>query len=1019
MADEPPKKGAKIINLWQRMTETRDKAAPPRAPNVAFNRDYLARLLEISHYDDATNALRPMEANERGDLFDALITLRVLPSANPSPESSRRKRGVGFLAHLETPYDLLLMVACHVGFAVDAARAERVLGLLAADAAPFKLGEAIASTWQRFGILPDIARAVSAGMPLSPAARVSARRLLEMYRAKTDLQEIAAADRFGQMLLTLAGEAEGNDFFSRMRRLPPPRAVDVGAYLPMLDGLAPVIAEAKTLLAEIRAQYDNPTLPASWLNDAGLYRQRFGGWGDGKTVLATFGWWRGDSETRRGRRIDDADFVRQRNDWVAAETLDVATLRDAIGRGGDGMPQVFSREAVPDLDAFSFEGADPDGQLLNRLVTLDGPRPDAVWLAECSRQIGRIGGDRVVTGLSRWLSHLDPANAERIDWLAAGRCSRLATFWRNNLKSMFRSHGLDEQTGRSVLAKDRQMLSQAALHFVNDCWVLFASGDTWDSRLIAAAKEQADKAMQAGISDNNATILHGIAWALTHVEHPDRVALLEFIGRHAAVSRQRKARSEPAALAAVEALGRIGGRDSLFALARLRQLAAGRVLRAKIDGLLVSLAGQAGLTDDDIDELTLPDAGLGGDGRRSVTEGSAIVTLRITGGGDIAFSYRSARVADHPDVDGIPEPGLPRALVAARHEIARQLPVIARRLELSWRQGRSWSLADWRQRYLDNPLAATVARRLVWRLESADGETMDVLPAEGGVLLGPDGAAVAADAAVTVRLWHPMVDSTSGIAAWRRLMRDHGIRQPFPQAWRPVYDLPEAQRALGPWSTRFAGHMLHRPRLVAILSGWGWVADGDGRLRLPLPAYGIVAEYPLQEAADGVTTGSVAFLALPATPLATPQVPPLALSEVLLDLDRAIAASTVAADRFWTAQDTASAHSLSQYPGAADYRRHFDERDQGALLAMRREVLATVLPELPFARQCQLTERELVVHGPAGDCAIHLVHGGIRALSAQTAPDVSAVPDERSLPFVGDEKLPIILGKARRLAEGN
>src|SRR5205823_1700799 len=111
--------------------------------------------------------------------------------------------------------------------------------------------------------------------------------------------------------------------------------------------------------------------------------------------------------------------------------------------------------------------------------------------------------------------------------------------------------------------------------------------------------------------------------------------------------------------------------------------------------------------------------------------------------------------------------------------------------------------------------------------------------------------------------------------------------------------------------------------------------------RLLLPAFGVAAEFwfsgvgaPSEPKDDYgapnyeyVTTDRLVFHALDATgsvvvdaPLPLDEVPAMAFSETLCDLETAIDASSVAADRFWTDRGAGASMPVSELPGAGRYR---------------------------------------------------------------------------------------------------
>ncbi|MEU4835761.1 DUF4132 domain-containing protein, partial [Streptosporangium sp. NPDC023615] len=104
-----------------------------------------------------------------------------------------------------------------------------------------------------------------------------------------------------------------------------------------------------------------------------------------------------------------------------------------------------------------------------------------------------------------------------------------------------------------------------------------------------------------------------------------------------------------------------------------------------------------------------------------------------------------------------------------------------------------------------------VTDRLIWEFEVAPG----VWRAELGLSV-PD---------VPVRLWHPARASEEEVRAWREVVRDREVRQPYKQAFREVYLLTPAEEETATCSDRFAGRVVDYRRLRALFRRRGWRSD--------------------------------------------------------------------------------------------------------------------------------------------------------------------------------------------------
>ena len=89
-------------------------------------------------------------------------------------------------------------------------------------------------------------------------------------------------------------------------------------------------------------------------------------------------------------------------------------------------------------------------------------------------------------------------------------------------------------------------------------------------------------------------------------------------------------------------------------------------------------------------------------------------------------------------------------------------------------QQRTWSLADFRSRYLDHPLVGALARRLICDITD-DGRDQAAIQHEGQLVDASGRALDALTEAARVSLWHPHMSTAAGV----RLVRLAGRRTRF------------------------------------------------------------------------------------------------------------------------------------------------------------------------------------------------------------------------------------------------
>jgi hypothetical protein len=560
------------------------------------------------------------------------------------------------------------------------------------------------------------------------------------------------------------------------------------------------------------------------------------------------------------------------------------------------------------------------------------------------------------------------------------------------------------------------------------------------------------------IHPENANALRGMLWLVPTLPKPAELAR---IVTAVALSAYKKVpgigpRAVKVGNAAVYALSDLGSVEAVGQLAMLKVRVRFGTAQKEIEKAFDAAAQALGLPRDQIEEMGVPSYGLEEVGRQVEAIGGYRAEVLVTGT-DVTLRWSDAAgkaLKSVPTTLSQEHKDELKELQQSLKDIQAMLPAQRDRIDALFLAEKTWPFAVWRERYIDHPLVGTLGRRLIWCVGAdaatfADGQGADI-----------DDAPIGGNATATVRLWHPAGRGMEEITAWRRRLRELGITQPFKQAHREIYLLTDAERRTRTYSNRFAAHVLRQHQFNALCAARGWknklrlmVDDTYPPASRELPAWGLRAEFWIEgigadygtDTSDAgvylrVASDQVRFYRTEAAeniahaggggyttnaggpgggdvnePIPLEDVPPLAFSEIMRDVDLFVGVASVGNDPAW--QDGG--------PGGRyrEYWHSYSFGELSATAATRREALQQLVPLLKIAARCSFEERFLVVRGDKRTYKIHLGSGNI--LMEPNDQYLCIVPDARArsggpavlLPFEGDSVLSVILSKALLLAD--
>ncbi len=420
--------------------------------------------------------------------------------------------------------------------------------------------------------------------------------------------------------------------------------------------------------------------------------------------------------------------------------------------------------------------------------------------------------------------------------------------------------------------------------------------------------------------------------------------------------------------------------------------------------------------------MSVPDCGLGPDGvlSRSFGEYSVRVSVEETTSAVMQWSDKRAPayVKQHHAEEWT-------ELQRSVKDMEKMLAAHRTRIEGLLLTQRALSGETLRSRYLEHPLLADMARRLIWQFESGPGIWHQ------GRVIDDTEQTVDWQAQKTVRLWHPISSDAATILHWRCWLEDHGIRQPFP-ASRIAKCTPSPTRSGRREVTRTVSppNVLRQHVFAALCETRGWTFrlmgqwDSHNTPEKELPQFGLRVTYDVDFPRDEsevsghhiyllIRTGAIRFLDAAGKPAALESIPPVVFSEVMRDVDLFTGVASIGSAAAWGQREP------------IPFREYWNAFSFGELTSMaenRKTVLERLLARLPIRDRCRIDGRFLEVRGDRATYRIHLGSGnvlmepGSRYLCIVQGAATKASPASLPLPFEGDHTLSLILSKAFLLA---
>ncbi|MBV9339364.1 MAG: DUF4132 domain-containing protein, partial [Acidobacteria bacterium] len=505
---------------------------------------------------------------------------------------------------------------------------------------------------------------------------------------------------------------------------------------------------------------------------------------------------------------------------------------------------------------------------------------------------------------------------------------------------------------------------------------------------------------QATLPIEDSAYQKGAVWCLALSHRPEMAATLGDF----AIACLRKipllgAVSQKVGFACVQALGVMECNEAVGQLTRLRAKIKYSVALRLIEKSLEQAAERSGLTADELEDFAVPAYALDSHGRAEITVGDAKAILQLSDSGEVLVIWQNA--------DGKLAKSVPSHIKKTFAKEVKAVSVLAReleqaylaqryRLESSFVRPRTVSLAHWRQYFIAHPLMGVLARGLIWIFsDDGGGEHSGIY--SGGEVRDSCGDIVDIVRAAKIRLWHPLSSEASEIQHWRDRVFAAGIRQPFRQAFREVYGVTDQERQSKTYSNRFAGILMRQHQFSNLCRARGWsyrlMGAGFDGFNVPtkiLAAWNMHAEFyvdlpsdrkpSLRESALGEQSGFGINLFLASDQvrfyrdgreIAVDEVPGIVYSEVMRDVDLFTSVSGIGEDESWADQGDRGTGLLTSS----------NTNEFSAMITLRSEILARVLPLTPVADRCQVERAWVEIRGQLGTYRVLIAWGGVLRLT--------------------------------------
>ena len=291
---------------------------------------------------------------------------------------------------------------------------------------------------------------------------------------------------------------------------------------------------------------------------------------------------------------------------------------------------------------------------------------------------------------------------------------------------------------------------------------------------------------------------------------------------------------------AIEQLLTLDLPEGRYALRKLSREHPNEMMRSIAARAILYYCSDNDLSEDDYIEISVPDFGLGANGRMRFDLGSRQLDLVMRGRDALVFEdidnekiykrFPTRKKGDDPDRHAAAKSTYKRIRAPLLGLFEEQGAWFERAMML----GRTWDAERWQERILAHPVLGHFARRLVWAVLEDGQRVALILPDAEGTLMDVAMDAVTLTPAQQLTLVHPSTLSDKERRAWLIQLAEFELLQPFDQIDRALYHKADMQEQIA----RFDGELDQQLLIDACERGWEPYFSGRKMFRLLYKAPG-------------------------------------------------------------------------------------------------------------------------------------------------------------------------------------